>query len=404
MSSVDEGAADSARLKPTASRPPTSIETDQMAVLLDVEPDAIHRAEGKVDMLIGLEYAGFHPDRDKVLDHLVLFKNRFGCCLGGTSAQIMEKTQKLVQEVTVSHVKAVKIEDFYESESLGVSCQPKCGSCKCGECPIGGKQYTLEQERELAMIESGMELRDSTWIAKYPWKRNPEELPNNYHSALAMLRSTEKRIKKDKDLSNLYSNQIEDMVVRGVARKLTKEEIAEYVGPRYYISHHEVLNPDSNSTPCRIVFNSFAKFHNSTLNDYWAKGPDMLNNLLGILLRFREDKVAIAGDIRKMYHSVKIEGIDQQTHRFLWRKLEDRAPDVYVVTSVSFGDRPAAAIAAVALQKTAMMSAAEYPKAAETIKSNAYVDDVISSVESVERAREITKQIDQVLSKGGFQI
>ena len=32
-----------------------------------------------------------------------------------------------------------------------------------------------------------------------------------------------------------------------------------------------------------------------------------------------------------MYHTVKIDSIDQHTHRFLWRNIEiEREPDVYV--------------------------------------------------------------------------
>ena len=41
------------------------------------------------------------------------------------------------------------------------------------------------------------------------------------------------------------------------------------------------------------------------LNDYWAKGLDLLNNLLGVLIRFRENEIVLMGDISKMYHTVK---------------------------------------------------------------------------------------------------
>ena len=85
-----------------------------------------------------------------------------------------------------------------------------------------------------------MEIREGTWIAKYPWIRSPNELPDNYFSALAMLRSTERRIKRDQKLSDIYSSQVKDMIERNVARKLTPEEISDYNGPWYYISHHEV--------------------------------------------------------------------------------------------------------------------------------------------------------------------
>ena len=84
----------------------------------------------------------------------------------------------------------------------------------------------------------------------------------------------------------------------------------EYRGPIYLTCHHEVLKPDFESTPCRIVFNSSAKFQGHTLNEYWAKGPDLLNNLLGVLICFRENLITISGDIPKMYQAVKIDSIN----------------------------------------------------------------------------------------------
>ena len=253
------------------------------------------------------------------------------------------------------------------------------------------------------MIEGNLRIEEGRWYVSYPWKRSPTELPNNYSSAFGMLKSTEKRLSKNQELATKYQDQIDDMLARGVARKMPEEEIQEYTGPQYYIAHHEVLS-GSESTPCRLVFNSSAKFNGHVLNDYWAKGPDMLNNLLGVLLRFRENKIAISGDIKKMYHAIKIEGVDQQTHRFLWREMNTRKPDTYVMTSLSFGDRPAAAIAAVALKKTAEMAGEEFPNASVTIKNNSYVDDIIDSFDNKAKATEMTEQIDSVLKKGGFEV
>ena len=100
------------------------------------------------------------------------------------------------------------------------------------------------------------------------------------------------------------------------------------------------------------------------LNGYYAKGPDMLNNLLGVLMGFREERVAFVGDISKMFHSIEIPIIDQMTHQFLWRDLDtSKEPDTYLMTAVNMGDRPSVTIAIVALRKTAEMSMAEFPKA-----------------------------------------
>ena len=175
------------------------------------------------------------------------------------------------------------------------------------------------------------------------------------------------------------------MVNREVARKLSKDEIIDYKGPVHFISHHEVLKPDSKSTPVRIVFNSSANYMGHVLNDYWAKGPDLLNNLLGVLIRFQENEIALMGDISKMYHTVKTTSIDQHTHRFLWRNMDvSKEPDTYVIQRVSLGDKPSGTIATLALRKTAEMGSQDYPAAAKIIQSNTYMDDIIESTKNLQ--------------------
>ena len=171
------------------------------------------------------------------------------------------------------------------------------------------------------------------------------------------------------------------------------------------MSHHEVLRPEKKSIPIWIVFNSSADFEGHCLNDYWMKGPDLLNNLLGVILRFRENAVAISGDISKMYHRILIPERDQHVHRFLWRNLEtNRDPDVYVKTVLTFGDKPAPALAQITLRKTAEQEIDVYPETAETLKKNTYVDNICDSVTSLEKADKLTDELDTVLAKGGFKV
>ena len=88
--------------------------------------------------------------------------------------------------------------------------------------------------------------------------------------------------------------QINDMINKGVARKLTEEEVSWYQGPVHYLlHHHKVIKQGSSSKPVRIVFDSSATYQGHQLNSYWAKGPDMLNSLLGVLLRMRQEKIVV---------------------------------------------------------------------------------------------------------------
>ena len=82
-----------------------------------------------------------------------------------------------------------------------------------------------------------------------------------------MLRATEKRLQRDESHLQMYKEQIDDMLQRGVARKLTQTELDEYDGPVHYLNHHEVLKPESTSRPCRIVFNSSARYQGHSLNN-----------------------------------------------------------------------------------------------------------------------------------------
>ena len=81
-------------------------------------------------------------------------------------------------------------------------------------------------------------------------------------------------------------------------------------------------------------FNSFvadspskSKHNGVFLNDELLVGPDLLTNLSGVLLRFREELVAVAADTEAIFHQCRIIEEDQPALRYLWRNLElHRAP------------------------------------------------------------------------------
>ena len=72
-----------------------------------------------------------------------------------------------------------------------------------------------------------------------------------------------------------------------------------------------------------------------------------------------------------MYHRILIPVQDQHVYRFLWRNLEShQEPDVYVKTVLTFGDKPAPAMAQTALEKTAKENTSGYPETAEVFQKN----------------------------------
>ena len=88
---------------------------------------------------------------------------------------------------------------------------------------------------------------------KYPWKRDPAELPDNYSQVLKKLESTERRLLKNPEYADKYNQQIKEMEELNFAKKLTKTEINEWKGPVHYVAHHVVVRPEKKTTPIRIV-------------------------------------------------------------------------------------------------------------------------------------------------------
>ena len=62
------------------------------------------------------------------------------------------------------------------------------------------------------------------------------------------------------------------------------------------------------------------KWH--SLNDFLHKGPDLLNNLVGHLVRFRENRYTLVGDVKDFFYRVEVDPEDTKFLRFLWWKDE----------------------------------------------------------------------------------
>lgn len=118
---------------------------------------------------------------------------------------------------------------------------------------------------------------------KYPWKRDPSCLPNNYVQVLKKLESIERRLMKQPDHANSYNAQIKEMEEMKLSRKITEQEKKDWTGQGHYIAHQAVVRPEKKRTPITIVFNSSASYKGHTLNECWCKGPNLLNNLFGVL-------------------------------------------------------------------------------------------------------------------------
>ena len=158
------------------------------------------------------------------------------------------------------------------------------------------------------------------WETGLLWRSEGLRLPPSRIIALRRLKSLESKLKREPETAAAYCHKIKDYVEKGYARELTEEEEKER-GPRtFYLPHFCVTNPNKPGK-IRVVFDAAAEVNGRCLNDALETGPDLLNPLLGILLKFREKEIAFTTDIKEMFLRIKIRGKDQDSQRFLWKDL-----------------------------------------------------------------------------------
>ena len=73
----------------------------------------------------------------------------------------------------------------------------------------------------------------------------------------------------------------------------------------WYLPHFLFLNSKKPSK-LRIVFDCAAKHMGISLNDVFMQRPDLVNSLVGVLTRFREEHVALVAHIEAMLHQVRV--------------------------------------------------------------------------------------------------
>ena len=204
---------------------------------------------------------------------------------------------------------------------MGVLPPPRCSSClncmKHGSCSEKSQRFSEKKQAELELIESKMEIRNGEVWCSYPYLKDPSCLADNKKAVLRVAEKVERGLIKD-GLYSVYNDQIKSQLERGVAVKLSEEEISDWSGPYQYITHHAVLK-DSMSTPVRVVTNSSFNNGGQSLNSCIASGPNSLNPMLDVMIRFRSYEVAIQFDLSKAYNTLRTGPVEKHLRRFLWR-------------------------------------------------------------------------------------
>ncbi|XP_033755843.1 uncharacterized protein LOC117338595 [Pecten maximus] len=209
---------------------------------------------------------------------------------------------------------------------------------------------SIEDKRFLRNMETGFKQTPSGhWEAPMPFKKNRPFLPDNKSMALKRANSFDRSLKSNPDkqkrvmefMEKLFGNKHAELA------PALPDSTEKWYLPLFAVQHPK--KPDS----IRVVFDSSAKCQNLSLNDVLLQGPDMLNSLLGILLRFRRERIAVTMDVEQMFYNFQVPEVQRRFLRFLWHKNNDLSEPLveYQMTRHVFGNTASPAVANFGLRK-----------------------------------------------------
>ena len=273
---------------------------------------------------------------------------------------------------------------------------------------VSSETKCMSQEDIVALkqITDSTKVIDGHYEIGLPFNEEVSSLPNDYGMALKRLYSLKSKLCKDPSLKDMYTTAVSKYIADGHARKLDPTEVSKNSPRAWYIPHQPVVNVNKPGK-VRVVFDCAAQFLGKSLNGALRSGPDLVNSLAGVLLRFRQEEVALAADIEAMFHQVRVPLTDQQSLRFLWYEDGDfsKDPSIYCMTVHLFGARSSPTCASFALRRAATDQEGEFSeKAINTILNNFYVDDCLKSIQTEDEAIMLVKQVKTLLANRGFNL
>ena len=175
----------------------------------------------------------------------------------------------------------------------------------------------------------------SFYSCAIPWKSKPPCLVNNMKQVIARQTKTNYGgylTKKGTSIEEINSKFL-DQVKKGYIEKVT-DQVELSREDSYLINYFPVVDRVRDTTKVRIVFDAAAKDKSGrSLNSQINKGPNRINDLFTILLKFREFKYAVTADISEMFLRIRLEEDDKRYHRFYWNE------QIWQWTRTLFGNR-----------------------------------------------------------------
>ena len=195
------------------------------------------------------------------------------------------------------------LNQFWMMESTGIVPESKSMHC----------------DKVLEELSEKIVFNGERYEAPLPWKQGHKLLPDNYENSKNRLHALLKRLRNSPKLLKEYDEVIKDQEVEGIIEKIPMDDENVLPGRIHYVPHHPVIRNDKDTSKLRVVQDCSSKFGGGpSLNECLETGPNLLLQIIDIILKFRCYKIGLISDIRKAFLNIGVALEDRDVLRFLW--------------------------------------------------------------------------------------
>ncbi|XP_036952751.1 uncharacterized protein LOC119018863 isoform X1 [Acanthopagrus latus] len=283
------------------------------------------------------------------------------------------------------------------SENLGHSVFDRCKDDDRPALSIDDRVFLAIMDAEVTQN------KENSWVAPLPFRTPRRRLPSNREQALKRLCSLRKTLEKRPKMKEDYVNFMQKMIDNDQAEPAPPlDEGKEH----WYLPSFGVYHPQK-PDQIRVVFDSSAECDGTSLNDVLLSGPDLNNSLLGVLLRFRKEPIALTADVQQMFYCFVVREDHRDFLRYLWYEDNDINKNVveYRMKVHVFGNSPSPAVAIYCMRRAAESGEKEHgSEARQFVERQFYVDDGLTSVATPEEAIDLLTRTRKMLAESNLRL
>jgi len=323
-------------------------------------------------------------------------KTALGWVVNGPISKEKESDESERQSFLVNHISVMNIEDMLIKHYNADFPERRCDD---------RRENSQHDKQFMHTVSTSAQLVDGHFCIRLPLKDDKVKMPCNRGIAEQRLNSLKKKFSRNADFYQEYKAFMSNILEKGYAARVPEKQLSRTDGRVWFIPHHGVYHPKK--MKLRVVFDCAATYQGTSLNDRLLQGPDLTNSLIGVLLRFRQEPIAMMADVESMFYQVRVPDTDADLLRFLWWPGGDLNTEAaeYRMCVHLFGATSSPSCASYALRRTAEDAATKTTlEVTQTVLRNFYVDDCLKSVATDSQAVALAKELMAVCAHGGFHL